>query len=203
MSRSSLPVRTALRSLVFALALGVAPALAFAGPATDVVKAKQTALFDLLKAATPDQTKIGTLFDEMLDYDALAKASLGDAWGPLTDAQKKDFTGLLKQLVQKAYERNLKKTLNFNIEYVSEDKASDGSFLVKTKAVHKTDKREAPIAIHFKLADKGGGKFKVVDIVTEDVSLVDSYKGQFTKVIKKDGFDALVKKMKEKIAKGE
>jgi phospholipid transport system substrate-binding protein len=200
-SRTTL--KTTLRSLAFALALGALPAFAFAGPATDVVKEKQTALFELIKAPKPDQTKIGALFDEMLDYDTLAKASLADAWGSLTEPQRKEFTGLLKQLVQKSYERNLKKTLNFNIEYLSEDKASDGQFLVKTKATHKTDKREAPIAIHFKLQDKGNKKFKVIDIVTEDVSLVDSYKGQFTKVIKKDGFDALVKKMKDKIAKGE
>ena len=36
---------------------------------TDVVKAKQTTLFDLLKQRDPDsQKKIDAIFDEMLDY---------------------------------------------------------------------------------------------------------------------------------------
>jgi phospholipid transport system substrate-binding protein len=48
-----------------------------------------------------------------------------------------------------------------------------------------------------------GGAWKVGDIVTEGVSLVSSYRSQFTKIIKKDGFPALVQKMKDKIAKGD
>src|SRR5262249_7136619 len=50
-----------------------------AGAALDVVKSKQTTLFDLIqKPATPDnKKKISAMFDEMLDYGALAEASLG------------------------------------------------------------------------------------------------------------------------------
>ena len=36
--------------------------------------------------------------------------------------------------------------------------------------------------------EEKGGKWRVQDIVTEGVSLVTSYRNQFTKVIKKDGF---------------
>ena len=43
----------------------------------------------------------------------------------------------------------------------------------------------------------------VATIVTESVSLVSSYKSQFTKIIKKDGFPALITKMKDKLAKGD
>jgi phospholipid transport system substrate-binding protein len=35
------------------------------------------------------------------------------------------------------------------------------------------------------------------------VSLVSSYRSQFTKIIKKDGFVALIQKMKDKLAKGD
>jgi phospholipid transport system substrate-binding protein len=43
----------------------------------------------------------------------------------------------------------------------------------------------------------------VQDIVTEGVSLVSSYRSQFTKIVKKDGFPALIQKMKDKLAKGD
>jgi phospholipid transport system substrate-binding protein len=186
-----------------ALALTLATAgTAFAGPATDVVKGKQTALFDLIKQSTPaGEKKIAALFEEMLDYPGLAEGSLGTEWAARSDAEKAEFSGLLKQLVSKAYERNLKKILNYNVEYVSED-ASGGTILVKTKAKSKTDEREEPVEIVFKMVQKGGA-WKVGDIVTEGVSLVSSYRSQFTKIIKKDGFPALVQKMKDKIAKGD
>ena len=185
------------------LALTLGPVgLASAGPATDVVKARQTALFDLLKkGGVENQKKVGAVFDEMLDYSALAEASLGSEWAARTDAEKQQFSELLKQLVRKAYERNLKKTLDFNVEYVGETD-SGGVMTVKTKAVSRKDAREEPVEIAFKLSEKGG-VWRVQDIVTEGVSLVGSYRAQFTKIIKKDGFPALLQKMKDKLAKGE
>jgi phospholipid transport system substrate-binding protein len=198
-------------SRLFAIALAAAvastslvtPSEVFAGPPTDVVKTKQSELFKLLESKDAASVKkISAIFDEMLDYDGLAKASLGDEWSSLKEAEQKEFAGLLKQLVQQAYERNLKKTLAFNIEYVAEEKVSDTMFVVKTKATHKTDSRQEPIQIDFRVVDKGGGKWRIDDIITEEVSLVSSYRSQFVKILKKDGYAALVKKMKEKIAKG-
>ncbi len=177
---------------------------AWAGPALDAVKAKQTELFKLLgqPSSTDTQKKIGAIFDEMLDYGALAEASLGAEWAKLSDAQKKEFSDLVRQLVKKSYEKNLQKTLAFNIEYLGETPSDGGMVLVKTKAVHKTDKRELPIEIHYKIA-QSGGVHRVRDIITEDVSLVDGYRSQFVKLIKEKGFPGLIEKLKEKIAKGD
>lgn len=175
---------------------------ASAGEATDVVKAKQATLFELLKQDNAANTKkIGAVFDEMLDYQALAEASLGNEWAGRSDAEKAEFRDLLKQLVRKSYERNLRKTLNFNIEYLDE-KAKGDVITVKTKAISKTNAREEPVEIEYKLAKKSGA-WRVQDIVTEGVSLVSSYRSQFTKIVKKDGFPALIKKMKDKLAKGD
>jgi phospholipid transport system substrate-binding protein len=171
------------------------------GTPTDVVKTKQSALFDLLKQGTPDsQKKLDAVFDDMLDYGSLAESSLGPEWAARSDAEKAQFTDLLKQLVRNSYQRNLKKILNFDIDYLGEE-AADGAVVVKTKSKPK-DARDEPVEINFKMMNKGA-TWKVQDIVTEGVSLVSSYRSQFTKIIKKDGFPALVQKMKDKLAKGD
>jgi phospholipid transport system substrate-binding protein len=174
---------------------------AFAGPATDMVKAKQTKLFELLKQGTPEaQKQIDSIFDEMLDYSTLAESSLGPEWAARSDAEKGEFTDLLKKLVRSAYTKNLKRITNFDVDYAGED--PDGSALVvKTKSKPK-DPREEPVEINFKVVQKDG-KWKVQDIVTEGVSLVQSWRNQFTKIIKKDGWGALIQKMKDKLAKGD
>lgn len=192
--------RKLLTTATLALFVSLAGA-AYAGAATDVVKAKQTAIFELLKQATPDEKKIAAIFDEMLDYNALAESSLGSEWASRTDAEKKEFSDLLKQLVRKAYEKNLKKTVNYTIDYVSEEQ-KDGAYIVKTKAKSKTDAKEDAIEINYKMVQKDS-KWRVQDISTEGVSLVSSYRSQFTKIIKKDGFPKLIEKMKDKIAKGD
>jgi phospholipid transport system substrate-binding protein len=197
-------MRRFLYSLLAATMITLSASSAWAGPASDTVKAKQTELFKLLEAESNDanKKKIAAIFDEMLEYDALAAASLGEEWKNLKDAEKTEFKGLLKQLVTRAYEKNLRKTLSWNIEYLGDSQVGS-EWLVKTKAKHKTDAREDPLEINFKLVDKGKGKYGIVDIVTEEVSLVTSYRSQFVKIIKKDGFAGLTKKMKEKIAKGD
>lgn len=173
---------------------------AFAGPATDVVKAKQTVLYDLL-AKPGTEAKVGAIFDETLDYDALAQVFLGSEWANRSDAEKTEFGGLLKQLVRRSYERNIKKTINYDIQYIGETE-KNAQIVVATKAVSKTDKRADPVEIDYTLAQKDG-KWRIVDIKTDGVSLVSSYRSQFTKIIKKDGFPALITKMKDKIAKGD
>ncbi len=188
-------------ALVLSFAMSIAGA-SHAGPATDLVKAKQTALFDLLKqASSSNDKKVASLFDEMLDYQTLAEGSLGSEWAARSDAEKAEFSDLLKQLVRKSYEKNLKKTLAYNVEYVSES-AKGSAVLVKTRAVSKTDAREEPVEVSYVLAEKSGA-WRVQDIITEDVSLVSSYRSQFTKIVKKDGFPKLIQKMKDKIAKGD
>jgi len=186
-------------AMMISLSLTFAGA-ALAGEATDVVKAKQTALFDLMrKNDASSNGKIAATFDEMLDYQTLAEQSLGSEWAARTDAERAEFSDLLKQLVRRAYERNLRKTLDFNIEYV-EEKAKGETMVVMTRAVSKTDKRAEPIEIAYKLA-KRDGAWRVQDIITDSVSLVSSYRSQFTKIVKKSGFPVLIQKMKDKLAK--
>jgi phospholipid transport system substrate-binding protein len=201
-NRSSILSRIAALALVLVSLVAVP---AWAGPPTDVVKAKQTELFRLLEQPEDDASKkkVSALFDELLDYDRLAESTLGAEWAALKPEQRAEFTGLLKQLVRKAYERNLRKILAYSVEYVGESQGPDKSFVVKTIAKHKTDAREEPLAIDFKVAERSAGKWLVVDIVTEEVSLVESYRSQFVKIVKKDGFAALITKMRDKLAKGD
>ncbi|MBK9266817.1 MAG: ABC transporter substrate-binding protein [Polyangiaceae bacterium] len=186
---------------MFSLGLALASAqFAWAGPATDEVKTKQTQLVELLSKSGTD-AKVSATLDEVLDYQTMAEASLGTEWAARTDAEKAQFSDLLKQLVRRSYERNIKKTLNYNIEYIGETE-KNSHIIVKTKAVSKTDKRAEPIEITYKLAQKDG-KWRIQDITTDGVSLISSYRSQFTKIIRKDGFPTLIKKMKDKIAKGD
>jgi phospholipid transport system substrate-binding protein len=197
-------VKRRILSFLLALSTLVLSASAWAGPATDTVKSKQTELFQLLeKTDDASKKRVAALFDEMLDYQRLAEDSLGEEWAKLKPQEQTEFTDLLTQLVRRSYEKNLKKTLAFNIEYTAEKATGDGSVIVvKTRAIHKTDKREEPIAIDFSMVQREG-KWRVKDIITDEISLVSSYKGQFGRIIKKDGFPALIIKMKDKIAKGD
>ncbi len=188
-------------TLVAVLALTLSSS-AFAGGASDLVKAKQTTLFELLRQGTPDsQKKIDAIFDDMLDYDSIAQASLGDEWAKRSPAEQAEFSDLLKRLVRSSYQRNLKKILDYDINYAGEDPVASNVKVKTTSQAKGGGARSEPIEINFTLANKG--KWVVQDIETEGVSLVTSYRNQFLKIVKKDGFPTLTQKMKDKLAKGE
>lgn len=188
--------------IALALATTFGSAAAFAGPATDAVKDKQAVLFDLIgKPQTDDvQAQIKAIFDSWLDYAYLAKASLGSHWSTLTSAQQTEFSGLLEQLVRKSYKKNLNKVLGYEINYDTEESAEDDAILVKMMAKSRTDSSEPIIEISFTVKEVDG-RWQVLDIAPEGASLVRTYRSQFTKILQKDGYDALVAKMRNKLAK--
>ena len=189
--------------LVTLIALSL-PLTAAAAEAEGFVKAKQTELMSLLKRgkSTSNNQKIEAIFDDMLDYDAIAKESLGEHWDERSEAEKKEFRGILKQLVQRAYRKNLSKTLNYDLSYLGESKAKGDSTLVKTVAKDRKNAREEPVTIDFNV-HKVGSQLKIRDIVTEGSSLTSNYRSQFRRIIKKKGFDELIKRMKTKLEKDE
>jgi phospholipid transport system substrate-binding protein len=165
------------------------------------LKNRQTELNGLLKqgkSAAVDQ-KVEKAFDAMLDYETLAKQSLDEHWASLSEAERVEFQGVLKQLVRNAYRRNLRRTLDYDVEFKGESKAKAG-ILVRTVAKSRSNAREEPISIDYLLHKVGPG-WRVFDIVTEGSSLVNNYRSQFNRVIKKKGFAELMRRMKGKLDK--
>jgi len=171
--------------------------------AQDFIRARQTTVTDLLKkpASSARDQQIAAVLDGMLDYDRLAREALSQHWSTLEEAQRKEFTDLLKKLVQRNYERNIKNIQGYTVEYLGED-AKDAVVVVRTRAASKTNRREPPVEIDYRL-EQVGNEWRVFDIVTEGSSLVGNYRNQFNRIIRKDGYDALVKRLQDRLAKDE
>jgi phospholipid transport system substrate-binding protein len=153
----------------------------------------------LVAKADQNHDKILKLINKMLDFDALCKASLGKHWESHTAAQQKDFSDTLKALIEQNVIKRLKSTGSNNISYDSE-KIKGETATVVTTVKDGDGPRAAQIEIAYKMAKKGG-TWIVVDMETDGISLVSNYRSQFNKMIKKDGWDAMISKMKDKLEK--
>ena len=190
-----------LRTLVASLALAAAVSTtgsAFAGEAQDLVQAKRTQVADMLKSAAgaDRDKKVAAVLGGLFDFDAMAKASLGDGASELNDDQKAEFATLLKQLVQRTIEKNVRATINYDVAFLGEDPAGD-DVVVKTRAQNKKNEREEPILIDYRLK-KGDAGWRSIDVVTEGSSMVANYRSQFKRILAKDGAAGLLKKMRDK-----
>jgi phospholipid transport system substrate-binding protein len=179
-----------------------APAHA-AESAQDFIQMRQAQVTQLVRQAPGSQRdkQVAAVLDGMIDYDELAKRSLAGHWADLSDAQRKEFTDVLRTLVRRNYERNIKNILDYRVEYLGEEPGAAG-VIVHSRASSASNSREEPISIDYQLMKMSSG-WRVVDVVTEGSSLVNNYRNQFHRVIQKDGYETLVRRMKEKLAKGQ
>lgn len=182
---------------VIAVALICGPAAAQGSP-TDFLKSKDKKLNPLLSDTEKNKDKIIKIVNDMLDFDKLCQDSLGKQWDTKTAVQQKEFTTTLKALIEKNLINRLKDTKDRSVDYQSE-KIEGDSASVTTLISSGDDPRAEKIQIEYKLMKKNS-EWGVVDMLTDGVSLVGNYRSQFNKIITEDGWDALINKMKDKLA---
>jgi len=169
--------------------------------AADLVKAKRESLLTWLRGPDAgDLAKADAILDGYLDYPAFAKSVLGDEWEKRTDPEKAAFVPAMKQFFRQAWIRQLKSTADFTVAY-GEEKVEGEEVLVPTQLTLATNSKDDPRDVKVRLG-KSDGVWKVRDVISEDVSLVRSLRSQCLKVLKKDGFDELLQKLKAKIDAG-
>jgi phospholipid transport system substrate-binding protein len=152
----------------------------------------------LRKPDTPKRAEeLTALLGEFLDYDRLARLSLDKEWDERTPRERERFVILLRQLVERQYQRNMESTLNYKVTWVGTEPL-ENSVKVKSSARSVTKKRQPPITIDYSMSPSGD-EWKVFDILTDDVSLVKNYKRQFRRVIADEGWDGLIERMEKKL----
>jgi phospholipid transport system substrate-binding protein len=152
----------------------------------------------MLANTAQNKDKILKVLNQMLDFPTLCKNSLGKHWEGKTEAQRKEFSDTLHALIEKNVVKRLRDTRNNKVKYQSEEEAG-GAATVVTIVSDGDGPRAQQLEIAYKL-QKRGKSWIVIDMITDGVSLVSNYRSQFNKIITQDGWDAVIKKMKDKLA---
>lgn len=191
--------------LVGSLFFSATPAFAQgAGPATRYLRSRnEDANRVLQRPATTDAARaarsqeVTQILSNLLDFQELSRRALGTHWDALTEAQRREFAGLLQQLVERNYQANLERVLDFDVSYTAEQQTADGT-TVTTSARSRTERRQPPVEIAYTLHLQGT-TWRVFDVVTDGVSLVRNYRNQFNRVIAEHNFDGLLRRMRERL----
>jgi len=148
-----------------------------------------------------ERAEVRKLVGGFLDYGELARRALARHWDTLTPKQHEEFTETLRQLVERNYLRQVHGNANYNIKFEKEEKAGNEATVDAT--LHTISRgKKVDIALEYKLLGKEG-KWAVYDVLTDEQSMLENYRAEFNKIIAKDGFDALLKRMKKKLEEKE
>jgi phospholipid transport system substrate-binding protein len=200
---------TTLVSLARALVLLVwvtlaAPAFAADGPGVVAVRRANESVSALLKqkpapGSDAEKRLVAQLNSELksfLDVEELGQRALSDHWKGLNPSQRKQFLGLLRELVEGNYLKAMRSNLSYEVRYLKEEE-KDGSVLVSTEVHLERNGRPETMSVDYALR-KEGDTWRAFDLVTDGVGLVENYRAQFNKIIAKEGFSGLIERMRKK-----
>jgi phospholipid transport system substrate-binding protein len=134
---------------------------------------------------------------DFLDFDELARRSLARHWDGLSAKQRTEFTATLRDLIERSYIKQVHGSPNYDL--VFEKETVDGKEADVTATLHTVTRgKKVDVAIEYKLLTKDG-RWLVYDVITDEQSMVENYRAEFNKIINKESFDALLRRMKKKL----
>lgn len=205
---------------VFLARLGLSVVLAFTAPAfasaqetqpaaltaTQFVQQQGDEIIAILNQRPTDEAsrtqRIANLrrtISEFINVEVLAEEALGAHWDARTPAERVEFTALLRDLIETSYSKKL-----------GDDGIAPGSYTVtwdgersrngRTRVEATVTYDGEPHAVEVIMRDGDDGSRVVFDLVTDDVSLRDSYAESFDNIITEHSWEELISRMQERLA---
>lgn len=129
----------------------------------------------------------------LFDFEEMAKRALGPHWRRRTPTERQEFVRLFTEFLEMAYADKVDlydgEKVVFGREILDGDHAQ-----VDSKVVNKKGQE---FSVVYKL-HRPAGIWKIYDVAVENISLVNNYRSQFSRVITKSSYEELVKRLKEK-----
>lgn len=144
------------------------------------------------------KTKIANEVRRVLDAEELGRRALRDHIDTLTSAELDEFLRLLGALIEQSYVKALRSQFSYELRFLRE---TGGANREVTTEVH-TTRRGRPYVMQIDyLLRKEGRQWRAYDIVTDGVGLVRNYRAQFNRIIAKEGFEGLLRRMRRRYEK--
>ncbi|NLF25242.1 MAG: ABC transporter substrate-binding protein [Deltaproteobacteria bacterium] len=143
------------------------------------------------------KTEMRKVIEPKFDFQQMSQLSLGSQWSSLSAQDRAEFVKVFSDLLAKTYLSKIS-VVTRGMVRISGDRVRENRALVRTMVTFKGD--EFPL--DYKLVNRGG-EWKVYDVIIENIGLVVNYRNEFAGIIRKEKFDGLMKRLREKLAKPE
>jgi phospholipid transport system substrate-binding protein len=136
-----------------------------------------------------------------LDFEELAHRALARHWDGLSAKQRTEFVGVLRDLIERNYIKQVHGQPNYDLHFAKEDITGSEATVIATLEATNNGKK-VKVAMEYKLLYKEN-KWLVYDVVTDEQSMLENYRAEFNKIITNESYDALLKRMKKRLEKAD
>jgi len=172
----------------------------FAGEPTEAIRGAVNQGVEILKNAKLNNQKqreqvidrLRQIVYPLFDFREMAMRALGSNWRRLNPQQRAEFVSTFTALLEKTYADQIDLYDGQQVVYTGES-IENGYAQVDSRII---DKRGQKYSVVYRL-HKVEDKWKIYDVVAENISLVNNYRAQFNRVIAKSSVEELLKIMKQ------
>ena len=194
--------------LFMVLALGCTRAAAQMPDAMPEAKSLGDRILNIAKDPSCNANRAGcrerlrTLIEQYWDTADMSRSALGYHWKTLNDQQREQFTRLFSDLIESIYlsrsnfSKAQKYTDTVKVDYLKE--IPEGEEYRKIDTAVQLRPGDKPIRVDYRMKWIDG-KWKVYDVIVEDISLTANYRNQFNRVINNHGYPELVRMLQDKL----
>ena len=127
------------------------------------------------------------------DFNEMAKRALGTEWRRRTPAEQEEFTRLFTELLERSYTETIESYSNEKIVYLNEKQ--DRGFANVSSKILTSKGQEYSIEYKAQLVEND---WKVYDVVVENISMVNNFRSQFSRVLNTSSYEELLRRLKAK-----
>ena len=175
-------------------------ALAEQMSARQVVEGFQDSLIETMKQGKElgfqgRYDKLDVAVRQSHDLPKIARIVVGKQWKELTSEQQAKLEAVFSQLSISAYAHNFKDYSGESFSFISEEETGRGGIVVHTNLLIPGEK---DVKFDYMMKKKDDS-WQIINIIADGVSDLALKRSDYTSVLNREGFDALIAKINEKI----
>ncbi|PPD51007.1 MAG: hopanoid biosynthesis protein HpnM [Methylobacter sp.] len=183
------------------LLLGASQAFAEeASSARQIVDKFQTQLIAVMKEGkqlgySGRYDKLQDAVSNSHDLTKIARIVVGKEWEKLSETQQQQLVDVFSKLSIASYAHNFKEFTGEAFIFDSEEETTRGGVVVHARL---TIPDEKDVKFDYMLKEKGNS-WRIINIIANGVSDLALKRSEYTSILQREGFDALIAKINEKI----
>ena len=172
------------------------------GGAADVIRSLNTSFEELLRDAEKlgyagRLERLSPVIDKTYDLEFMARTAIGREWDELSEADRKRWVEAFSQLTKANYAGRFDHWSGQKFEFLGEEPSANDTEIVRTRVI---DPGKESVDINYRLR-KGDTGWKVIDIYLKGtVSELALRRSEYSALLKREGFEALITSIERKIA---
>ncbi|WP_236870048.1 MlaC/ttg2D family ABC transporter substrate-binding protein [Candidatus Bandiella numerosa] len=160
--------------------------------------AKQViSVIESTSADSQKEQELRDIFCNSVDIDWMARFALGKYYKEINQQQLNEYLVAYKNFLINTYVSKFSEYNGVNFDIESVKYISSSQYIVSTKILNKKyTSKYISVAYRIKMINN---HFLIRDIIAEDISLILGQRADFNSIISKEGIQALIEKLGEKL----